>query len=102
MALGILVNKHNMKKDKYDLLIYFTKNKDKLSITLRENGKDTIALNSEKKIPLASTMKIIVAYNFVKSVTKNKMSITDHVELNRLERFYIANKIGRASCRERV
>lgn len=25
MALGILVNKHNMKKDKYDLLIYFTK-----------------------------------------------------------------------------
>lgn len=31
MALGILVNKHNMKKDKYDLLIYFTKNKDKFS-----------------------------------------------------------------------
>lgn len=96
MVLGILVNKHNMKKDKYDLLIYFTKNKDKLSITLRENGKDTIALNSEKKIPLASTMKIIVAYNFVKSVTKNKMSITDHVELNRLERFYIANTDGGA------
>ena len=94
IALGILVSKRNMKKDKYDLLNYFEKNKDKLSITLKEDGQDTVALNSEKKFPLASTLKIIIAFNFVKSVTDNKISITDNVELNKIDKFYIPNTDG--------
>lgn len=93
---GIAVYKRNMKKDKYDLLNYFKEHKDKLSITLKENGKDTFALNAEKDFPLASTLKIIIAFNFVKSVTNNNISITDQVELNELERFYIPNTDGGA------
>lgn len=96
LALGIAVNKRNMKKDKYDLLHYFKEHKDKLSITLKENDRDTIVLNSEKEFPLASTLKIIIAFNFVKSVTNNKMSINDNVELNELEKFYIPNTDGGA------
>src|SRR5699024_2123987 len=96
IALGIAVNKRNMKKDKYDLLNYFKKNKDKLSITLKENGQDTLVLNSERNFPLASTLKIIIAFNFVKSVANNKFSITDNVELNELEKFYIPNTDGGA------
>lgn len=96
IALGIAISKRNMKKDKYDLLNYFKEHKDNLSITLRENGQDTIVLNSEKEFPLASTLKIIIAFNFVKSVTNNKISITDHVELNELEKFYIPNTDGGA------
>jgi len=96
IALGIAVNKRNMKKDKYDLLNYFKKNKDKLSITLKENGQDTLVLNSERNFLLASTLKIIIAFNFVKSVANNKFSITDNVELNELEKFYIPNTDGGA------
>lgn len=96
IALGIAVNKRNMKKNKYDLLNYFKEHKDKLSITLKENGQDTVILNSEKRFPLASTLKIIIAFNFVKSVTNNKISITDTVELNELEKFYILNTDGGA------
>lgn len=96
IVLGIVVSKRNMKKNKYDLLNYFEKNKDKLSITLKENGQDTIFLNSEKEFPLASTLKIIIAFNFVKSVTNNKISITDTVELNKVDNFYIPNTDGGA------
>jgi len=64
--LGIAVNKRNMKKNKYDLLNYLEQNKDKLSITLKENGQDTILLNSEKEFPLASTLKIIIAFIYTK------------------------------------
>src|SRR5699024_7079527 len=78
------------------LLNYFEKNKDKLSITLKEDGQDTVALNSEKKFPLASTLKIIIAYNFVKSVTYNKISINDNVELSKVDKFYIPNTDGGA------
>lgn len=96
IVLGIVVSKRNMKKNKYDLLNYFEKNKDKLSITLKENGQDTIVLNSEKEFPLASTLKIIIAFNFVKSITNNKISITDTVELNKVDNFYIPNTDGGA------
>lgn len=93
---GIVVNKHNMKKDKYDLLTYFTKNKDKLSITLNENAQDTLSINSDKKYPLASTVKIIIAFNFVKDVTNSKISLHDMVKLEELEKFYIPNTDGGA------
>jgi len=94
--LGIAVSKRNMKKNKYDLLDYLEQNKDKLSITLKENGQDTILLNSEKEFPLASTLKIIIAFTFVKSVTNNKISITNIVELNKVDIFYIPNTDGGA------
>ena len=42
-----------------------------MSITINENGIDTLTINSNKRFPLASTLKIIVAYNFLKSVTNN-------------------------------
>lgn len=96
IVLGIVVSKRNVKKNKYDLLHYFEKNKDKLSITLKEDGQDTVVLNSEKEFPLASTLKIIIAFNFVKSVTNNKIIITDNVELNKIDKFYIPNTDGGA------
>src|SRR5699024_7816079 len=93
---GIAVNKHNMNKDKYDLLDRLKKNKDNLSITLKEDGRETISINSNKKYPLASTLKIIIAFNFVKYASDNKISITDTVKLDELERFYIPNTDGGA------
>jgi D-alanyl-D-alanine carboxypeptidase len=93
---GIAVNKHNKKKDKYDLLTYFTKNKNKLSITLKENGQDTLSVNSDKKYPLASTLKIIIAYHFVKRAMNNQISLTDKVKLDELDKFYIPNTDGAA------
>lgn len=93
---GIAVNKHNMKKDKYDLLNYFKKHKGSLSITLKENGQDTLDINSDKKFPLASTLKIIIAFNFVKSVMNKRISVNDKVKLSELDKFYIKDTDGGA------
>jgi len=93
---GIALNKHNMKKDKYDLLNYFKKHKGSLSITLKEDGQDTLAINSDKKFPLASTLKIIIAFNFVKSAMSNKISMTDKVKLKELDKYYIQDTDGGA------
>lgn len=93
---GIAVNKHNLKKDKYDLLNYLKKHKDTISITLKENGQDTLAINPDKKFPLASTLKIIIAFNFVKSAMNYKISINDRVKLCELDKYYIKDTDGGA------
>lgn len=93
---GIAVNKRNMKKDKYDLLDHLKKNKDNLSIMLKENGRDTLSINSNKRYPLASTLKIIIAFNFVKQASDHKVSITETAKLDELEKFYIPNTDGGA------
>lgn len=54
---GIAINKRNLRKDKHDLLNYFKKHKDRLSITIKEDGIDTLTINSDQKFPLASTLK---------------------------------------------
>lgn len=96
---GIAINKRNLRKDKHDLLNYFKKHKDRLSITIKENGIGTLTINSDQRFPLASTLKILIAFNFVKSVTNKRFSINDKVELDELDKFYIANTDGDAHPR---
>lgn len=99
LLLGLIVSKHNLKKDKDDLLNYFKKNKDAISITINEDGLNTFTINPNKKYPLASTLKIIVAFNFVKYAINDRISITEKVNLDYLDRFYIENTDGGAHPR---
>lgn len=96
VIVGISLNKHNMKKDKYDLLNYLKKHNELLSITLKENGEDTLIINSEKRFPLASTLKLIIALNFVKCITNQTVSLTEKVQLSELDKFYIKDTDGNA------
>lgn len=93
---GIAAYKRNLKKDKYDLLNYLKKHNDTMSITIKENGTDTLSINSNKEFPLASTLKIIIAFNFVKAVTNDKFSINEKVKLDDIDKFYIENTDGGA------
>lgn len=93
---GILVNKHNLKKDKYDLLHYLEKHKEKFSITINEDGQEMLSHNQNVKIPLASTVKLIIAYNFVKMVTSGKLSLSEKINLNHIDNFYVMNTDGGA------
>lgn len=96
VMMGITAYKRHLKNDKYDLLTYLKKHKDKMSITIKENGIDTLAINSNQKFPLASTLKIIIAFNFVKAITNDRFSITEKVELDDINKFYIENTDGGA------
>lgn len=96
VMMGITAYKRHLKNDKYDLLTYLKKHKDKMSITIKENGIDTLAINSNQKFPLASTLKIIIAFNFVKAITNDRFSITEKVELDDISKYYIENTDGGA------
>src|SRR5699024_12016943 len=58
--------------------------------------QDTNYLITKKEFQLANTLKIIISFTFVKSVTNNKISNTDIVELNKVDIFYIPNTDGGA------
>src|SRR5699024_2434915 len=67
-----------------------------MSITLMENGQETFTINPGKKFPLASTLKIIIAFNFVKCVMRNEISVMEKVKVDDLDKFYIENTDGGA------
>lgn len=94
IALGIFTYNRNMKRNKHDLLKFIKKHKDKLSITLIEDGIKTLEHNSSKKLPLASTMKIIIAYSLVKEVGKRKLNLNEPVNISDLNNYYIKNTDG--------
>lgn len=93
---GIAMSKHNLKKDTDDLLNYFKKNINILSITIKEDGLDTFTINPNKRYPLASTLKVIVAMNFVKLVNSDSIAATEKVAVDYLDKFYIENTDGGA------
>lgn len=96
VVLGILTYYRNLRKNKYDLLKFIKKNKDKLSITLIENGRITLEHKATKKLPLASTMKIIIAYSFVKEVGKRKLNLNELIEISNLNNYFIEDTDGGA------
>lgn len=80
-----------------DSLLHFIKeNKKRASLYLVQNDTVLAKLNEDKMMPLASTVKILVAIEFAKQVAKNTIDITEMVPLSELDRYYIPNTDGDA------
>lgn len=80
-----------------DSLLNFIKdNKKRASLYLTQNDTVLAKLNEDKMMPLASTVKILVAIEFAKQVAKNTIEVTELVSLAELERYYIPNTDGDA------
>jgi D-alanyl-D-alanine carboxypeptidase len=78
------------------LLNFIKENKKRVSIYLTQNDTVIAKLNEDKIMPLASTVKILVAIEFAKQVAKNTIAETDMVALTELERYYLRNTDGNA------
>ncbi len=78
------------------LLNFIAANKSRASLYLMQNDTILAKLNEDKMMPLASTVKILVAIEFAKQVAKNTISETDMVALTELERYYLPNTDGNA------
>jgi len=59
------------------------------SIYLRKNNVVLLDKNSNTLFPLASTVKIIVAIEFVKQISSKRIDINEKVHLNQLEKYHI-------------
>lgn len=86
----------HLNKTKEDLLTFVTKNKKDVSATIIENEDVVLDWNGNQKTPLASTVKLMVLFHFVKTVSSGDSKLDEKVALADIERFYIDRTDGGA------
>lgn len=78
------------------VLDYMLENPDKSSLYLVRNDSVLAELNGNRKSPLASTMKIVVAITYAEQAASGELDPNEEVLLSELDRFYLANTDGNA------
>jgi D-alanyl-D-alanine carboxypeptidase len=83
-----------------DSLLNFVKqNKTRSSLFLRRNDTVIAQLNEDKLMPLASTVKIIVAIEFAKQAAHNVFNENEKIPLSELDKYYLPYTDGGAHPR---
>lgn len=75
---------------------FISKNPDKSAIYMVQNGKVVADINSDRKSPLASTVKIIVAIEYACQAAKSKVDPMQWIDTAELDKYYIPNTDGNA------
>ncbi len=78
------------------MLDFMSKNKKDFSIFLQKNDTTVAAYNETKLMPLASTVKILVAIEFAKQAAAHVIEIGDAIPLTDLSQYYLPNTDGGA------
>jgi len=78
------------------LLNFIKQNKNRSSLFLRKNDTVIAQLNEDKLMPLASTVKIIVAIEFSKQAAHNVIDENKRIPLSELDKYYLPNTDGDA------
>lgn len=71
-------------------------NNEQVSFSLNENNNDIIRINENSKLPLGSTVKIIIAIEYARQAAEGMIDPTELVHINTLETFYIPKSDGGA------
>jgi len=81
------------------LLNFIKQNKERSSLFLKKNDTVIARLNEDKLMPLASTVKMMVAIEFAKQAAHNVFNKNEKLPLSELNKFYIPNTDGGAHPR---
>ncbi len=81
------------------LLNFIKQNKSRASLFLKKNDTVIASLNEDKIMPLASTVKIIVAIEFAKQASHNIFNENERIPLSELDKYYLPNTDGNAHPR---
>jgi len=86
-----------LQPDKADSLLNFINaNKNRASVYITRNDTVISRLNENKLMPLASTVKIMVAIEFAQQSTHEMINENSYVRLGELEKYYIPDTDGGA------
>ncbi len=77
-------------------LLFVKANKAKASLYITNNDTVIAKLNEDKVMPLASTVKIMVAMEFAKQASAGVINENGYVALAELEKYYLPNTDGDA------
>ena len=78
------------------VLKYMLDNPDKSSLYLSRNDTVLADLNGNRKSPLASTMKVVIAITYAQQAAAGKIDADEEILLSDLDRFYLPNTDGNA------
>lgn len=78
------------------LLSFIAANKTRAAFYLVQNDSIIAEQNQNKVMPLASTVKILVAIEFAKQAGSNVIDENSYIDLKELEKYYIPNTDGGA------
>jgi D-alanyl-D-alanine carboxypeptidase len=78
------------------MLKFMDTNKQKFALTIVANDTNIVAHNQNSVMPLASTVKTIVAIEFAKQASKKIIDTSKLISLNQLKKYYLANTDGGA------
>ncbi len=78
------------------LLNFILANRSKVSVYITRNDTAIAALNENKLMPLASTVKIMVAIEFAKQSARDMINENSYIPLSELNKYYIPNTDGGA------
>lgn len=92
----LIAKRQNRMKTEKDVLAFLLDNPDKASLYMIKNGVEKISYNSEAKMPLASTVKLIIAIEFARQLATKKLDKNELVTLEELNKFYIPGSDGNA------
>jgi D-alanyl-D-alanine carboxypeptidase len=94
--LALAYNAANAQATADSLLNFIKQNKARASIYLTQNDSILAHLNENKMMPLASTVKIMVAIEFAKQAAQKIFEEDKLVALSELDRYYLPNTDGDA------
>lgn len=89
-ASGIFAQSNNVIAD------FISKNPDKSAIYLVQDGKGLTDINADRKMPLASTVKIIIAVEYAYQAAEGKIDPMQWIDTDELDKYYIPNTDGDA------
>ena len=78
------------------VLTFLKNNPERSSVVFTRNDTTLAAVRSDKKLPLASTVKIIIAIEYAQQVAEGKVNPEEEIPLSTIDKFYIANTDGNA------
>ncbi|MGG0215548.1 serine hydrolase [Bacillus mycoides] len=98
IAFFVIMKYYLSKEDPDYVLNYIKEHKgdETCSLLIRKNGEVVTSVNENKKLPLASMAKIVIAVEFAKQVSEGKISRDEQISLQDLEKYYVKNTDGGA------
>ncbi|GAE95427.1 D-alanyl-D-alanine carboxypeptidase [Gracilibacillus boraciitolerans JCM 21714] len=97
-ALAKIIKSIDDKKNEHDVLMFIKNNPEKASICAIYNDTPPLLdYQADMKMPLASTMKIVIAIEFAKQADIKAIEIQELVPLKELDKYFIENTDGGGS-----
>lgn len=96
IVVGICILAYILNPDEKKITKFIKENPDRTAILIVQNDTIFASINVDKMMPLASTVKIIIAIEYADQAGNGLINPDEEIDLAELEKFYVPNTDGDA------